>query len=208
MSLPQINLSPIYIPAAVLIYGLLHSITASLGFKDFIALFFGPGFERYYRLLYSFFATVSLLPIAALVVLIPDIQLYTIPRPIVFLTVLVQMAAVGLLVYSLTQTGAMQFIGVPQALGMKTTERLNTGGLYRFVRHPLYTFSMLALWLFPVMTRNLLLMFAAMTVYFIIGAFFEERKLLRIFGAPYAEYRAKTPFLLPCLKGMPQNQVD
>ena len=194
------------IPAAVLIYGLLHSITASLGFKDFIALFFGRGFDRYYRLLYSFFATVSLVPIAAFVLLIPDIQLYTIPRPLIFLTVLVQVAAVGLLIYSLTQTGAMQFIGVPQALGVKTVERLNTGGLYRYVRHPLYTFSMVVLWLFPVMTRNLLLMFAAMSVYFIIGAVFEERKLLRIFGAPYAEYRAKTPFIIPFLNGMPKNQ--
>ena len=49
------------------------------------------------------------------------------------------------------------------------------------------------------MTRNLLLLFAALTVYILIGAYFEERKLQRTFGPDYAAYKAKTPFLFPCL---------
>ena len=199
MALPQISLSPIFIPISVLIYGILHSLTAALGFKARLSHRF-PRLDRYYRLLYSFLATVSLIPIAALVLFIPDVHLYTIPRPWVFITVLIQIGSVGLLGYSLKQTGAMQFIGIPQALGQQSIEKLNTGGLYRCVRHPLYTFSMVVLWLFPMMTRNLLLAFAAATVYFLVGAIFEERKLLKIFGTEYTEYRAKTPFFIPCLR--------
>ena len=67
------------------------------------------------------------------------------------------------------------------------------------VRHPLYTFSLLFLWLTPVMTRNLALLYGALTVYILIGAVFEERKLLRIFGQEYADYRGKTPFIIPYL---------
>ena len=80
---------------------------------------------------------------------------------------------------------------------MKREDKLNTGGLYRYMRHPLYTFSLLVLWLTPTMTRNFALLYAALTVYIIIGAIFEERKLLQTFGAAYQEYRAKTPFLIP-----------
>jgi protein-S-isoprenylcysteine O-methyltransferase Ste14 len=36
-----------------------------------------------------------------------------------------------------------------------------------------------------------------LTVYILIGALFEERKLLREFGEAYAEYRRRTPMLIP-----------
>jgi protein-S-isoprenylcysteine O-methyltransferase Ste14 len=115
----------------------------------------------------------------------------------VYLTGGLQGLSVALLVYSLLQTGALQFIGLPQALGMTVREKLNTGGLYRFVRHPLYTFSLLFLWLSPVMTRNMLLLYAALTFYIFVGALLEERKLLQTFGETYRQYREKTPFIIP-----------
>jgi protein-S-isoprenylcysteine O-methyltransferase Ste14 len=198
MALPEIPLHPLVIPIAVIIYGLLHSLTASLNIKNFASQV--PGLSRFYRLLYSFFAAVSLLPLAALILLIPDRPLYTIPRPFVFITILVQLVAMTLLIYSLIQTGALQFIGIPQALGRETTETLNTKGLYRYVRHPLYSFSLLFIWMTPMMTRNIFLLFSTFTAYFLVGALLEERKLLKIFGPAYAEYQAKTPFMIPFLK--------
>ena len=110
MRLPEISLHPLIIPAAVIIYGILHSLTASLNIKHFVSQI--PGLSRYYRLLYSFFAAISLLPMAALTWLIPDRPLYTIPQPFVFITILVQLASVAMLIYSLLQTGALQFIGI------------------------------------------------------------------------------------------------
>jgi protein-S-isoprenylcysteine O-methyltransferase Ste14 len=199
MELPLLSFPPVVIPAAALVYGLVHSLTASIGFKSLVYRLMGEGFEKYYRILYSFLSLVALLPVITLPVLIPDETLYTIPAPYVYLTGFIQLAAVGLLGYSLLQTGAMQFIGVPQALGRNYQDRLHTNGLYRIVRHPLYTFGLLFMWLTPVMTRNLALLYAALTVYTIIGALFEERKLLRIFGSADAEYRSKTPFLIPYL---------
>jgi protein-S-isoprenylcysteine O-methyltransferase Ste14 len=43
-------------------------------------------------------------------------------------------------------------------------------------------------------------MYIGATVYILVGAYFEERKLLREFGAAYAEYKSKTPMLIPWLK--------
>jgi protein-S-isoprenylcysteine O-methyltransferase Ste14 len=195
----QLNLSltPFTIPAAALLYGFIHSLIAANGFKHLIYRLLGEGAKKYYRLFYSLFASVTLLPVLILPAVIPDQTLYKIPEPLVYFTVFIQIVSVLLLVYSVLQTGALQFIGLSQAFGLKREDKLNTGGLYRYMRHPLYTFSLLVLWLTPTMTRNFALLYAALTVYIIIGAIFEERKLLQTFGAAYQEYRAKTPFLIP-----------
>ena len=195
----QLNLSfsPFTIPAAALLYGFIHSLIAANGFKHLIYRLLGEGAKKYYRLFYSLFASVTLLPVLILPAVIPDQTLYKIPEPLVYFTVFIQSVSVLLLVYSVLQTGALQFIGLSQAFGLKREDKLNTGGLYRYMRHPLYTFSLLVLWLTPTMTRNFALLDAALTVYIIIGAIFEERKLLQTFGAAYQEYRAKTPFLIP-----------
>ena len=73
-------------------------------------------------------------------------------------------------------------------------------GLYRFVRHPLYTAGLVIIWLMPVMTCNLLALNIGLTLYVLIGAVYEERKLLKEFGQAYAAYRQRTPMLIPGLR--------
>jgi protein-S-isoprenylcysteine O-methyltransferase Ste14 len=67
------------------------------------------------------------------------------------------------------------------------------------VRHPIYTAGLLFIWLMPVMTWNLLALNLGLSVYIVAGAIFEERKLLMEFGPGYAEYKRKTPMLIPGL---------
>jgi len=71
--------------------------------------------------------------------------------------------------------------------------------LYRFVRHPLYTAGLVFIWLTPVMTVNRLVLYLSLTVYILIGAYFEERKLQREFGKEYEDYQIRTPMLFPAL---------
>lgn len=194
------NRSPWVILLATAIYGLVHTVMASLPFKDMVYTLFGKAGERYYRLFFNVFSTITLLPILALPYALPDEVLYTVPEPWTYLTIALQLLSLLLLTYSVVQTGAFQFAGFSQALGLKTEDDLNTAGLYRFVRHPLYTFSMLFLWLAPTMTRNQAILYFSFTLYFIIGAVFEERKLVKIFGDDYRRYQAATPMLVPFLK--------
>jgi len=49
------------------------------------------------------------------------------------------------------------------------------------------------------MTLNRLVLWVILSLYILIGAYFEERKLLNDFGVEYAEYKAKTPMLIPGL---------
>ena len=75
-------------------------------------------------------------------------------------------------------------------------ESLVTAGLHRFVRHPLYLGAHLILWGgagddFGLATA------VWGSVYLFVGARYEERKLLQLYGADYRDYRRRVPALIP-----------
>lgn len=186
---------------AVLTWGVVHSLTASLEAKGWVRRRLGETGMRFYRLAYNLFSVISFLPILWLMAALPDQVLYRIPPPWLYLSLAGQFAAVMILVIGVLQTGAMSFAGLRQLFeGRERSPHLVTDGLYRFVRHPLYTAGLFFIWLTPVMTQNTLVVYLAATIYILVGASFEERKLEREFGAVYAEYKASTPMLLPGLK--------
>lgn len=189
------------------LYGALHSLLASRRAKRWAEARFGVQIRRYYRLIFSILGALTFLPPLALTVLLPDRLIYTIPFPWFILTGLVQLAGLIGLVYSVSQTGAMRFLGLDTVVDESALHRpppFVTGGLYRWVRHPLYTCSLLFLWLMPVMSWNLLALNLGVTLYFVIGSRFEEQKLLAEFGEAYAAYRRRTPAFLPRLFRPPE----
>jgi protein-S-isoprenylcysteine O-methyltransferase Ste14 len=186
--------------AVFLAWSVLHSLTAAFRVKDWFQKAFGDAAVRLYRLGYVFFSLLTFIPVIAVPLLLPDVAWWTIPMPWALLTGLIQLASLLALSLSILQSGALAFVGIPQALGSAdpaTSETLNTGGLYRYMRHPLYTFSIIVVWLMPAMTRNLFTLFAAFTVYFIVGAVLEERKLLIQFGTAYRDYKKRTRMFIP-----------
>jgi protein-S-isoprenylcysteine O-methyltransferase Ste14 len=130
---------------------------------------------------------------------LPDKTLYQLHSPWSYLMRTGQMISVLLLLIAVLQTDILSFVGLRQLMEEENRGDLVIHGLYRFVRHPLYTFSLLILWLSPSMTINSFLVYTALTVYVLIGIVFEERKLMREFGQKYADYKSMTPMLLPSL---------
>jgi protein-S-isoprenylcysteine O-methyltransferase Ste14 len=191
--------SVLLIILSVFLYGLVHSLLASRGAKARARQWFGSAADRWYRLGYNLFGVISLLPVLALPALLPDRSLYNIPAPWTFLALAGQAAAVVMLAMGVMQTGAWSFLGLKQltSQGEQTPSRLVKDRLYRWVRHPLYTAGLLFIWLNPVMTVNLLALNVGLTIYLIVGAMFEERKLVREFGEEYIQYRKVTPMLIP-----------
>ena len=193
-----------WILLSLAMYGLIHSVLASVTVKERVAAKLGkPVYQRYYRLFFSLQAFFLFLPILALAAFLPDRVIYHIPQPWIWLTVAVQLAAVFLLLDSINQTGALRFIGFAQALQMKQGSQklpLVERGMYRYVRHPIYTNMFVIMWLMPVMSWNLLALAIGVSIYNVIGATLEERKLHQEFGPAYAAYRKTTPFMLPRLR--------
>lgn len=181
------------------IWGIVHSMLASHFAKDMLRGLFGAGFARLYRLGYNAFAVVSFAPILYLMAALPNRVVYEIPAPWNVLLFGGQLLSGLFLLASLLQTDVLSFAGLRQLFEERDNATLVTRGFYRFVRHPLYTFSLLFIWLTPVMTLNSLTVYIGATVYILIGAYFEERKLEREFGQAYADYKRVTPMLIPGL---------
>jgi protein-S-isoprenylcysteine O-methyltransferase Ste14 len=99
---------------------------------------------------------------------------------------------------------ASRVISVSTVADMRTDRKaeLITDGIYSRVRHPLYlatvlVFSALALiYPFPV----IIVFSLSMILYTMIGAYFEERKLVKHYGDEYLEYKKTAGFILPKLR--------
>lgn len=186
---------------AVLVWGFIHSLTASLQFKALVRRFYGSAADRYYRLAYNVFSIVSFMIVLIIAALTPDRTLYVVPFPWVAIPIIIEMLAVAALIAGVMQTDALDFLGVRQLLAKRKRDpsRLVTTGLYRYVRHPLYSAGLVFIWLLPLMTARLLVLDLSLTVYIVVGAYFEERKLRQKFGLEYSEYAAVTPRFIPFL---------
>jgi protein-S-isoprenylcysteine O-methyltransferase Ste14 len=191
----------------IALWGVVHSLLASLGFKDFIRRALGDTFMKFYRLLYNIFAVVSIAPVLYLMVSLPDPALYQVPVPWNYWMLAGQALSVLFLFVAVMQTDLLSFAGLRQLIETEKTGSLVTSGLYRSVRHPLYTFSLLILWLSPSMSINSFIVYLALTIYVLIGIYFEERKLLREFGKEYADYKSSTPMLLPGFRSGGNKQI-
>jgi methanethiol S-methyltransferase len=70
-------------------------------------------------------------------------------------------------------------------------------GTYKFVRHPLYFFSLLMIWSNPDISADRLLFNVIWSAWIVTGTFLEERDLVRDFGKNYQEYQKAVPMLIP-----------
>ncbi len=188
-------------------YAALHSLLASLWAKARARRLAGPAADRIYRLGFNIIGAITLLPVLAIPAIQPGPVLYVVPSPLSWLFVTGQATALIVVVAGLLQTDVWHFLGLRQlAEGPDDRpRRLVITGLYRYVRHPLYSAGLAFLWLTPLMTTTLLVLYAAFSLYLYIGSLFEERRLLLEFGPAYQAYQRKVPRLFP---GWPRRRPD
>jgi len=175
-------------------FAALHSLLASLWAKGRARRALGDGAMRWYRLFFTLVAVATLLPLLRLFYLNPGEVLYSVPAPWRWGMVAGQGIAALAFAKTFLAAGPLQFLGIrPDDGGSKLIVR----GLYCRTRNPLFLFALLVLWLTPIMTDNLLVLYLIATVYFILGSVHEERILAEKFGAAYLEYRDEVPRFIP-----------
>jgi protein-S-isoprenylcysteine O-methyltransferase Ste14 len=99
---------------------------------------------------------------------------------------------------------ASRVISVSTVADMRTDRKaeLVTDGIYSRIRHPLYLATILVLlaviliYPFPIVAVFSL----CLMTYTMIGAYFEERKLVRHYGDQYLQYKKNAGFMLPKIR--------
>lgn len=183
-----------------LLYVLLHSLMAGVWFKKRIENALGKDY-RYYRLFYSLFAAVTLLLIL--------IYQFSHSSPALYLPLLVHyifalpLAITGLVVMAICiKKYFMNLSGIDVFVKKPRTGVLEKSGLHAYVRHPLYSGTLLFIWalflMFPLVSN--LIACVIITGYTLIGIRIEEKKLYLEFGESYRSYAATVPMLIPGFK--------
>lgn len=193
----------LYLIAGVCAFSLLHSFTASVALKQWMRDAVGSRIhDGWYRVAYNALSLVTLLPLL-IISLRPSTILWSVGEALAIVFRMIEFAGVAGIVVSLKLIDWKSFIGVRQILQYfrpkitVATDTLVTTGPYRFVRHPLYFFSLLVIWFVPVMTINWMIFSVGVSLYFFIGSFYEESKMVHQFGDPYRRYQQRVPRLLP-----------
>lgn len=201
--------------SAMLAFAVIHSLTAMPRWKIFIARRVGQrNYEGLYRLVYNLFSAVLILPITAYVFLGGDVLISIPPR---LHTVMAILQGLGLLggAIALLQIDMWRFAGIRQALAWLRgnhlplpEEALKTNGMFGIVRHPLYLFALIILWTTFPLTDRLFVYNLMASVYFVIGARFEEQRMLREYGQRYRAYRNRVPAFVPFLRTFTRPLTD
>jgi protein-S-isoprenylcysteine O-methyltransferase Ste14 len=74
---------------------------------------------------------------------------------------------------------------------------LRIEGPYKYSRHPIYFFSIIFLMFRAEMNLFYLTLFISFTAYFYIGSYYEEKKMIRLFGDDFRNYQKKVPRIFP-----------
>lgn len=184
------------------IYAVAHSYLAGARARSAFRARFGErAYHGLYRAIFNIVALATLAPILGLIMLAPGPNVWILDFKWLFI-----IQAVGLVgfIVALLQVDFLRFAGLKQLFAYLNgaplplpDEAMQTGGLYRLVRHPLYLFSLLVLWPVSAMTAAYLGFCIGATLYFVIGSWYEERRLVALFGPAYVDYQRRVPWLFP-----------
>ena len=211
--------------AAFALFALLHSVGAQEPFKDALARVAGRFFvDHFWRILYCalsfwalYYAVASLHWARNLE---NDVWLVAYPDWLWQSITALHLGSIALIYVAFVQSDYLEFLGLKQArrgimalLGRRSgakelslfgTHRLVTGGVYGLVRHPMMAAGLLFLLTSGPSLNNLIYtgMYAA---YMAIGGYYEEKRMIRVFGKEYLRYRRHVGAFFPRLRPRPAD---
>jgi protein-S-isoprenylcysteine O-methyltransferase Ste14 len=163
----------------------------------------------FYRLAFTSINGVVLSILGLIALNIPDRNLYSTSGALYWALRSVQIVGLVLLLVSARDVDILKFFGLRQAfyfvrhreasedLSPFREEGLDTSGMYEVVRHPMYFSALVMIWATPAMSLTYLILAFNVTLYFWLGSYLEERRLVGRFGQRYVRYKERVPRLFP-----------
>jgi len=177
-------------------FGFLHSVLASHPSKSVLR----PLLGRAYRLAYNIFAVLHVGLVAVVGEIYLNHQPFQFPealtygRWVVFALGIVMMWRAAK-TYDLSRLSGTYQLQNPDG---PEDEGLHLDGFHRFIRHPLYSAGFLILW-GRVGDQATLTTAIWASLYLIIGAWYEEKRLVRLYGDAYRNYQKKVGMFIPSI---------
>ena len=187
------------------LYGFIHSILASEKVKLYFRKIFGK-FIAFYRLGYNLFALLGLYLIWDLAPH-PSLQIYQLSSPYDYLVLIPQFVSLVGIFWCFKYVCFKEFVGLRQIVrylkddysddDLDEKYTLRIAGPYKYSRHPIYFFSIIILMFRAEMDLFYLTVFILSIAYFYIGSCYEEKKMVRMFGDDYRNYKREVPRIIP-----------
>ncbi len=175
---------------------LLHSLLIAGPLSRFLHVLCG----RATRVVYNLFALFSVVPLVFWEHYAGSVTIYTWPGTLLPLRLLLLVAAAWLLLAGARVFPLRSFTGWAQLSGDvpdgETETPLVTSGVLARVRHPWYSAALLLLWL---RDQHLLSLVSSvvLSLYLVVGAMLEEKRLTERYGDAYRDYRRRVPMFIP-----------
>jgi methanethiol S-methyltransferase len=179
-----------------LLFFISHSALATRQAKSYCQVKLKEKF-KYYRLMYNGISVFFLLWI--ILELFSSVQDFLFDPSLLTFGLGIMIAMAGLLILQevVKHYNIRAFLGLDR--GGEEAQGLNTEGVYRLVRHPLYfgTFILLIglFWIIP--SEQIALSVVMAIIYIVIGIEFEEKKLRNTYGQAYDDYAQDKKKFIP-----------
>lgn len=180
-----------------IVYCVLHSLLAGLGFKNRLKRMLGTSY-KFYRLFYTLLSFVFLVALLYYQVTLPTTTLYKVSAPVLITGTVLGLSGLLLMLICIKK----YFMGLSGLLSLAKESPPNSlliTGVHKYVRHPLYLGTFAFIWGLVLVKPYLSLLIAniIITVYTLISIRLEEKKLIAEFGESYKRYQKEVPMLLP-----------
>ncbi len=202
---------------AFAVFGLLHSVGAQEPFKQALSRWAGSFFvDHFWRLVYcglSYWALyygIANLHWARNTEY--DVWLIAYPDWLWQITIVLHLGSVALLYTAFLQSEYLEFLGLKQAcrgllsilgrapptsdIKLFGTHRLEVRGVYGWIRHPMMVAGLLFL-LTSGPSLNNIVYTAMYTAYMVIGGYYEERRMIKLFEDDYRRYQRRVGAFFP-----------
>jgi protein-S-isoprenylcysteine O-methyltransferase Ste14 len=175
----------------------LHSLLIAVSVTGYLKKRMGARY-RYYRLVYNLVALVTLAPVALYSYSIEEAPVFRWAGPLAIIRYGLLFAGICLFMAGARHYPLSKFMGMDAIRRQVTPDPSGfaASGILSAIRHPWYAGGILIVWARDI-SLSALLVNIVISGYFVIGAFLEERKLIREFGDSYRDYQQKVSMLFP-----------